>query len=706
MGVVYEADQMSLGRRVALKILPMAAALDPRHLQRFRLEAQAAAQLHHSNIVPIYSIGCERGVWYYAMQYVEGQSLADVIAGLQKEGQAEIPAEPPTTQLFQAEAEPLAECPAEQGPVAATTVQSIRSRAYFQSAVRLMIQGADALEYAHEMGVIHRDIKPGNLLRDGQGNVYVTDFGLAQLQGVSGVTQTGDLVGTLRYMSPEQVQAQRNLDQRTDVYSLGATLYELLTLVPAFDATERPVLLRQIAEEEPWPPTFRNPAIPADLETIVLKAMAKEPDRRYGSARELADDLRRFLEDRPIKARRPTYLQRAARWSRRHRSVMVAACATAVLGVLGLLFGAMLLAREQAETKKALLQTQKALDKAEAEHNQRWELFLKAQGHLDYLAELCDTELKDKPELQELRRKALESVKDYYQEFIDHWQEVPPSMQDDLFGSFLHVALILNTFGEQEKALETLERARPYADRLRHSDPNHHNLAALDWTFSSLCSPSGPGPGGRELQLLWEPAVQADLKLTAEQLKQLGPAPDKRREPFGKGWPVKFEDGRARWEELARQQKGLKNVLQPAQAKRLQQIALQLRGVEAFKDPLIAGKLELTLEQKGKVRMLLEPGHFPLPQVGPRRSFGGPGGKKGGGGPKSLQDQVLSLLTTRQKERWQDLVGPPFQGDVRLTPLPRPPDPALNLFQVLHHRPPGHGAPDPRHNPWGGVRRP
>ncbi len=193
------------------------------------------------------------------------------------------------------------------------------------------VQAAEALDYAHGMGVIHRDIKPANLLLDGEGQIYIADFGLAQLQGDSRLTRTGDLVGTLRYMSPEQTTARRGVvDHRADLYSLGATLYELLTLSPAFDAPDRPALLRQIADEEPPAPRQRNRAIPVDLETIVLKAMAKEPHRRYATAKELADDLGRFLEHRPITARRPTVAERASKWVRRHRAIVTTAAGAAV----------------------------------------------------------------------------------------------------------------------------------------------------------------------------------------------------------------------------------------------------------------------------------------------------------------------------------------------------------------------------------------
>jgi WD40 repeat protein/serine/threonine protein kinase len=348
MGVVYEAEQLSLNRRVALKVLPFAAALDSRQLQRFKNEAHAAAHLHHQNIVPVHGVGCERGVHYYAMQFIEGRTLASLIEELRRlEGR-----EPANGHAHaNGKGEPSETCsrhPGQtDGPSALkptprssmpSTEQSSRSREFVRKAANLGLQGAEALEHAHQHGVVHRDIKPANLLVDARGNLWITDFGLAQIQSDTRLTLTGDLVGTLRYMSPEQALARRIvIDHRTDVYSLGATVYELLTLEPAFGGRDRQELLRQIAFEEPRPPGRLNPSIPADLETIVQKAMGKNPDERYATAQELAEDLRRFLEDKPIRARRPTLLQRVRKFARRHQPVVVAsALATFLLLLLSM----------------------------------------------------------------------------------------------------------------------------------------------------------------------------------------------------------------------------------------------------------------------------------------------------------------------------------------------------------------------------------
>src|SRR5262249_26876913 len=210
-----------------------------------------------------------------------------------------------------------------------STERSITNRAYFRTVAHLGEQAAEALEHAHDLGVIHRDVKPGNLLVDGRGHLWITDFGLAHCQSQAGLTMTGDLVGTLRYMSPEQALAKRHLiDHRTDIYSLGVTLYEFLTLEPAFSGSDREELLQQIAFEGPPSPRQRNKAIPRELETIVLKAIEKSLEARYATAQELTDDLRRFLEYKPIRARRPTLVQRASKWCR--RNPLLAGALTAV----------------------------------------------------------------------------------------------------------------------------------------------------------------------------------------------------------------------------------------------------------------------------------------------------------------------------------------------------------------------------------------
>jgi serine/threonine protein kinase/Flp pilus assembly protein TadD len=374
MGVVYETEQLSLGRRVALKVLPFAAALDARQLRRFKNEAQAAAHLRHPHIVPVYAVGCERGLHYYAMQLIDGRSLAELIAELRSDDKATAAdAEVDKVTRWQGSDDKVTRWQGDKVTEEADThpvTLSLRHR--FQTIARLGVQAAEALAHAHREGIIHRDVKPANLLVDTRGDLWVTDFGLARLHNEVGLTLSGDLLGTLRYMSPEQASGNSALiDPRSDVYSLGATLYELLALCPVFDGQDRQALLRQIAGEMP---RLLGSAVPVELETIVRKALEKEPASRYGTAQELADDLRRFLEDKPIRARRPSWLEQARRLARRHRPV-VWSVAAALLVTLAVVAGCVgWVVRDQAARQaRSTQELRTALDQAQlARREGRW----------------------------------------------------------------------------------------------------------------------------------------------------------------------------------------------------------------------------------------------------------------------------------------------------------------------------------------------
>jgi len=327
MGIVYEAEQISLRRRVALKVLPQAALLDERLLRRFRHEAEAVANLRHPHIVPVYNVGAERGINYFTMQLIEGGTVAQVIAERRTRRMGDdAPSSRSAPRPVQSPA-PSTIANAE------STLTSLTGREYYRAVARLGIAVAEALDCAHQQGVIHRDIKPSNLLLDKDGHVWVTDFGLALTQNNVSLTTTGGLVGTLAYMSPEQASGNRAaVDQRSDVYGLGMTLYELVALRTAFVAEDRQGLLRQILEEEPPSPHRFDKRVPTDLETILLSAIAKNPADRYASARDLADDLRRFVELQPIQRKRIGRWGRFTRWCR--RSPVVAGLSAATLLIL------------------------------------------------------------------------------------------------------------------------------------------------------------------------------------------------------------------------------------------------------------------------------------------------------------------------------------------------------------------------------------
>lgn len=322
MGVVYEAEQISLRRRVAVKVLRFGAVADETALQRFQREAETVAHLHHTNIVPIFAIGAEDGVRYYAMQFIEGRDLADLVRR-------------------------SAAGPAGAAPLAPRQIADWG------------LQAAEALAHAHQRGVIHRDIKPSNLILDHEGRIWLTDFGLARRVDDVALSVAGALLGTPRYMSPEQARASKEpVDHRTDIYSLGATLYELATGRPIFEANTAHEVLSQILNHEPRVPRQLRPDLPRDLETIIVKCLAKEAAQRYATAQALADDLRAFLEGRPIAARAPSLPQRVGRWARKHRRTSTVAAFSAgvalVLAVGGYLFW---LDRQQARLARLSLST-------------------------------------------------------------------------------------------------------------------------------------------------------------------------------------------------------------------------------------------------------------------------------------------------------------------------------------------------------------
>ncbi|MEZ6152129.1 MAG: serine/threonine-protein kinase [Pirellulaceae bacterium] len=297
MGVVYEAIQQSLGRRVALKLLSPEVASSAEQLRRFQLEAATFAKLHHTNIVPVFGIGEADGLHFYAMQFIDGITLANAISQLSRPQSLTNATKPGTI---------------EHALAASSTKDFMRTVA------RLGRDVAGALQHAHEQGIVHRDIKPGNLMLE-DATVWVTDFGIAKLTDETSQTKTGLLLGTLRYMAPEQFNGQA--DARSDIYSLGLTLFELLTLQPAFaDATHATLIKTKLSES-----TLRlralRPDVPRDLETIILKAGATDSQTRYQTADALAEDLQRFLDDRPILARRASSVERLVRWSRRNPTV-------------------------------------------------------------------------------------------------------------------------------------------------------------------------------------------------------------------------------------------------------------------------------------------------------------------------------------------------------------------------------------------------
>jgi serine/threonine protein kinase/tetratricopeptide (TPR) repeat protein len=536
MGVVYEAEQQALGRRVALKVLSVQALGDDKAQERFRREARAAARLHHTNIVPVFDVGQEGNTSYYAMQFIPGQSLDQVVEELRRLREAHKPSPrggsaaggrarvqeagacrlgglsqaaqalltgrfepqslavgtPPTRPT---DAAPAGDLTADAGPgapvndsasppatasnsAAGLPGQESLSRAeadhrhYFRSVARVGQQTALALAYAHARGIIHRDVKPGNLLLDAAGVVWVTDFGLAKTAD-SGLTRTGELPGTLRYMSPERFHGE--CDVRADVYALGLTLYEMLVLRPAFDSGDQCLLIDQIGRQEPPRPRSLDSQIPRDLETVVLRAIEKDPRRRYPSADELAEDLRRFLADEPVRARRIGLGERTRRWCL--RNPWVAASVAAVVLVFLAAFAVVNVALWQARQAEALAETRRQ----DAESNEREARLQKKQADLGfararkavdaYLNQVTDGDALKAPGLQPLRRDLLGSALTFYQDFVRERRD-DPALRSELAAVHLRVAKIQSELGNEEESLNAAREAVKLYDVLVADSPN------------------------------------------------------------------------------------------------------------------------------------------------------------------------------------------------------------------------------------------
>ncbi|MDB5389240.1 MAG: prkC 27 [Planctomycetaceae bacterium] len=633
MGVVYEADQISLRRRVALKVLPFAAAIDPRQLERFKNEAAAAAHLRHENIVPVYAVGSDRGVHYYAMQFIEGQSLAAVIAELRLPAQ-QIQSRESQSQESQSQQHPseaVAAGSRKQGSdttslvAMLSTERSSGTGKYFDWVAKVGRQAALALEHAHQTGVVHRDIKPGNLLLDPRGQIWVADFGLAQVSGDSGLTATGELLGTLRYASPEQSLGRRGLvDHRSDVYSLGMTLYELLVLRPPFQSCDRQELLREIADAAP--PTLRsiNSEIPTSLETIVLKSLRKEPADRYSTAQELADELQRFLERRPILARRPDWTERFWMWARRHPSAIIGCAAALILVSVGSSLSALLIRAEQGRTRAEHQLSELAYQRERQRAEEAESRFALARRAVDELFRVSEEELADRPGMEMLRKRVLLTALAYYQEFLQE-RRADPDAQAELKDAAHRVEEIL-------AGLAVLKAATHF-------------------------------------YLLCQPAILDDLQLTAEQRGKMSELTAR----VGKQWTESFRDvgqvtpaerGR-RTLELARSNKtDLNSILTSPQQIRLRQIGLQSEGFGAFRDPEVALALGLTLEQREEFRILEDNVVFGWMRDMARRKQSNGFASAGEGREKSTSDRILEKLTNVQKRKWLEMIGPPLKGGI------------------------------------------
>tara|TARA_R110002049_G_scaffold72490_7_gene187524 strand:- start:90241 stop:93156 length:2916 start_codon:yes stop_codon:yes gene_type:complete len=420
MGVVYEARQESLRRNVAIKLLSMSSVLDPRQISRFRNEAHTAGSLNHPNIVSVHSVGSQRGMHYYAMPLIDGTSidtwvrqkrLCDPTTDAQRsphengdESAAHRPSSRGTNTRHPA-LQPLEFADhRHQGWQSSHQPSPRPPLPDWKTVVDWSIDIADALHCAHQAGVVHRDVKPSNLLVDRNNKIWITDFGLALCQNSHSLTRSGDLIGTMRYMSPEQASGKREtIDHRTDIYSLGATLFEMLTLRPAILGDDGPGLLRTIESDQPPRLRDHRPDAPRDLSVVLQKAMAKRKDDRYESAEQFADDLRAVLAGRPTIAKPLSLSVWMTRWMLHHRRVVLGGALLLLVALTWLTASSFIINQQIKETQFA--QQSRDLLRRQAHHT------------VDQLGSQVAQQLASIPGTEHVRRSLLDKTLAYYEQF-------------------------------------------------------------------------------------------------------------------------------------------------------------------------------------------------------------------------------------------------------------------------------------------------
>jgi eukaryotic-like serine/threonine-protein kinase len=450
MGVVYEAVQLSLGRRVAVKVLPFSSAVNEKQITRFKNEAQAAAQIDHPNIVPVFAVGQEGGIHYFAMQFISGQSLSQLITALREEAKVGTPAAKP----------------------ACGALRMTSALDHIRAVARMGVQAAEALHAAHEIGVVHRDVKPSNLLIDDKGKLWVTDFGVARCQTSPNLTETGHVPGTMPYMSPEQALGDAALvDHRTDVYSLGVTLYELATLRHPGESGAEAATVLEFHRSDWRPPRYWNRSISADFENIVLKAMAECRDERYSTSRDLGEDLVRFLEGQPIQARRPSLTSRLGKWTRRHKRSVAAAAGALIVAVAGLAASLVIIATERSGKETALKTATANHALAERHFQQAQSRFRQSRQMLDrFGARVNEWLASELPGAEGVRKELLREMLPYYREFARESAN-EPALQADLAMTFSKVGYLSDQLGSLADAEQTYGDALAILEHLTDAKP-------------------------------------------------------------------------------------------------------------------------------------------------------------------------------------------------------------------------------------------
>ncbi|MCD0459200.1 serine/threonine-protein kinase [Roseiconus lacunae] len=463
MAIVFEAEQQSLHRRVALKVFPAQAFEDTDHLVRFEREAKMVAGLYHHNIVPVYGTGVQDGLHYFVMQLIEGQTLDQFTLGIKrKKNESDFA---PTTEVLSEYIDP---------------VSMQRGRSYWHRVAEIGQQVAEALDYAHQRGILHRDIKPSNLMLDSDWRVWVTDFGLASEVAHDPISRTGDIVGTLPYMAPERLTGVA--DVRSDLYSLGLTLYELLTLETAIGGFSRSEIRRRVLDGNVLPPRSICKDIPADLETIILKAVAREPHARYPTARALADDLDNFRKDRPIRARRVGPVGRLRRWSRRNPSVAMMSFALLFCILVSMTMVTVQWrravnegTRAEANLRLALYSMDRLLERFEAD-------WMEHPSMLDSDQETGPAEMRFV--VSDRSAAVLQEALSFYEQFAEN-NEGDPYLKRDTARAYKRVGGIYERLGHLEDA-EIAYRNELKTLQQMEDDPDNEKLMRLSESYNRL----------------------------------------------------------------------------------------------------------------------------------------------------------------------------------------------------------------------------
>jgi len=452
MGIVFEAVHETLGRRVAIKVMTAGSISNTKHLERFHREAVSAASLHHTNIASVFGAGEDNGLHFYVMEFIDGQSLSQILSGGTL-GLSE-------TVNFQANSETRKQSPSPSLEVHGSDEdliigdQIVMAKNRYKWVADTGQQIADALAYAHEKNILHRDIKPANLVMDFHGTVWLTDFGLAKNIIDDALTKTGDIIGTPQYMAPESFSG--NYDSRSETYCLGLTLYEMATLKPAFKKSSPGQVIKAITTSRPPAPKKVDPRLPRDLATIVEKAISREPQSRYQTAAEMRDDLRAFIEDRPIAARKMSVWDNVVRFSRRNPL----AAGLAAFSMLTLVLLVVTMSIGYAVTRSALNRAESNVDIALEAFDQTFQQYITQGDSESYASDVYGFEQIGGIEKAITKEDAqfVEKMLQYYQQLaIDN--KYSKDVQTQAANASRLVANVQRLIGQPDKALKSYQEA-------------------------------------------------------------------------------------------------------------------------------------------------------------------------------------------------------------------------------------------------------